>query len=255
VSGANPEDTQDDPYPARNELVERYYPLCRAIARHYRGYKVDTDDLAQEAALGLIRAAEKYRDAGRLSFGSFAARGIKSAIRDALSYNGPVWQLPKRALRIRARYLRAEAEVSKGREDAPNPSETLDAMGVVRGSTRDQVLSVVDALGVAATSQERPRDFVIPDRSSKPEFSKEDVDWLRNALDQIPDDERTLLSVRHGLDGQPPRSYKEMARMSSLTREGIRKRVLKAEACLRRRWESDREEIRPRSGANPRGNT
>ncbi|HWF55412.1 MAG TPA: sigma-70 family RNA polymerase sigma factor, partial [Solirubrobacteraceae bacterium] len=49
---------------AKNQLVEAHLRLVVALARRYVGQGLALGDLAQEGAIGLIRAAEKF-DPGR----------------------------------------------------------------------------------------------------------------------------------------------------------------------------------------------
>lgn len=67
--------------------LERYYPMCDAIAhqicgRHPR-YFLYVEDAAQEAKLAVWRAAKRH-DPGRLEFRSYIRRRIKGAVVDVL---------------------------------------------------------------------------------------------------------------------------------------------------------------------------
>lgn len=61
---------------ARVELVERFLPLARKLARRYSGAHEPIDDLMQVARLGLVKAIDRF-DVGRsTAFSSFAVPTI-----------------------------------------------------------------------------------------------------------------------------------------------------------------------------------
>lgn len=49
---------------AREQLVERYLPLAKQLARRYQRADEPLDDLQQVASLGLLKAIDRF-DAGR----------------------------------------------------------------------------------------------------------------------------------------------------------------------------------------------
>lgn len=61
---------------AREQLVKRYLPLAKKLARRYRGAREPLDDLEQVASLGLVKAIDRYDPERGNGFQSFAVPTI-----------------------------------------------------------------------------------------------------------------------------------------------------------------------------------
>ena len=67
---------------------------------------------------------------------------------------------------------------------------------------------------------------LIPDEGTESPFEAAAEAMMRERLDEVLDNlpyrERRIIALRYGLDGEPPRTLDEVARMFSLTRERTR---------------------------------
>src|SRR4051812_26931555 len=61
---------------ARAELVERFLPLARQLARRYQRSEEPLDDLIQVASLGLIKAIDRFDADRQVAFSSYAVPTI-----------------------------------------------------------------------------------------------------------------------------------------------------------------------------------
>jgi RNA polymerase sigma-B factor len=61
---------------ARAELVDRFLPLARKLARRYQGAREPLDDLLQVASLGLVKAIDRFDYTRGTAFSSFAVPTI-----------------------------------------------------------------------------------------------------------------------------------------------------------------------------------
>ncbi len=90
---------------ARERLIRNYLPLANSIARRFdRGRRVPLEDLEQIAAIGLLKALDRYDPANGAAFSTFAVPTVQGEIlryfRDFTWAVRPPRELQERAIRI-----------------------------------------------------------------------------------------------------------------------------------------------------------
>src|ERR1700748_777291 len=68
----------------RESLIESHLPLAKSVARRYAGRGVELDDLVQVAAVGLVKAADRFDVQRGVSFSTFAEPTIEGELRHHL---------------------------------------------------------------------------------------------------------------------------------------------------------------------------
>jgi RNA polymerase sigma-B factor len=120
----------------RDELVRRYMPLARSAAARYRHTSESFEDLLQVAALGLLKAIDRYDPSRGFAFSSFAVPTILGELRRHLRDH--TWSVrvprPLQELTQRLRSATDALAVELGRE--PTISELANRLGV----TEEEVL-------------------------------------------------------------------------------------------------------------------
>ena len=88
----------------REELVRNYLPLARTIARRYESPRVPLEDLVQVAAIGLMKAVDRYDPDRGIAFSSYAvptmAGEVQRHFRDHTWGVRPPRELQERAQRV-----------------------------------------------------------------------------------------------------------------------------------------------------------
>jgi RNA polymerase sigma-32 factor len=79
---------------ARDRLVLAHLPLGRLLARRCKAHGVATDDLEQQAVLGLIRSADGFDPERGLRFGTFARWWVRTFLDDYVVRNARVVRPP-----------------------------------------------------------------------------------------------------------------------------------------------------------------
>ena len=125
----------------RDQLVERYLPLARQLARRYQRDQVSFDDLFQVACLGLLKAIDRFDTERGMAFSTFAvptiAGEIKRHFRDRMWSVRVPRDLQELALKVEG--TASELSLSLGRQ--PIVAEIADAIGL----SDEDVLEALEA--------------------------------------------------------------------------------------------------------------
>jgi RNA polymerase sigma-B factor len=116
---------------SRNQRVQNHLALVNSVAGHYAARTAELrDDLHQVAALGLIRAAERYDSGSNVPFAAFARPHIRGAVLHYLRDVAPLVRVSRR-LQERSRALRQcrEAMAAATGQEA-TPAELRSQLGL-----------------------------------------------------------------------------------------------------------------------------
>jgi RNA polymerase sigma-B factor len=130
-----------DPH-ARDRLIRAFLPLADAIARRFdRGNGVPLEDLRQVAALGLIKAVDRFDPDNGAAFSSFAVPTIQGEIRRHL--RDFTWTVrPPRDLQERAiRIARERDQLTSDLRRSPTAAELAQRLGC----TVEDILDAAEA--------------------------------------------------------------------------------------------------------------
>jgi RNA polymerase sigma-B factor len=184
------------------QIVRRCLPLAEHIARRYDNRGEPRDDLVQTARLGLLHAIERFDPASGNQFLSFAVPTIMGEVKRYFRDSGWSVHVPRRLKETRAQVTHATAELSQSLGRAPTPSELAEKLGMDRHL-------VVESLIAAQCYQTRSLDAPaggdaddspsIVERLGHHDTRIDAVEFreaLRPLLAQLPQRERTILSMR-----------------------------------------------------------
>jgi RNA polymerase primary sigma factor len=220
---------------ARKRMIEANLRLVVRIARDYVGRGIPMDDLIGEGNLGLIRAAQEFDPRFGTRFSTYASYWIKQAIRHALINTTTTIRLPAHMVGLLTRWRRAERSLGRELRRAPTFEEVASYLGLsetqktlVARAHQARQLKLESGLAGEA-NRWSPEEAI--DRSEAPGSAMEAEDEraeLFSRLDRLDDRERTIVSLRYGLEGSVPMTLKEIGRRLGVTREWVRKIELRA---------------------------
>lgn len=110
---------------ARDAIVERFMPLARQIARRYLP-AAELDDLEQVAAMGLVKAVDRFDPGRGLAFSSLAVPTIAGEVKRYLRDHAWSVRVPRDLQETYLHLDRATADLTAELGRAPTASELAD---------------------------------------------------------------------------------------------------------------------------------
>jgi RNA polymerase sigma-B factor len=186
---------------AREQLVQRFLPLARQLARRYQRGGEPLDDLVQVASLGLLKAIDRFDPTRETAFSSFAVPTILGELKRHFRDKGWSVRVPRDLQELAVRLDPVGEALARELGRAATPGELAERLGV----SLEQVLEAREAAGAyRAVSLDRPRDddedgdgigvaFGIEDAG----FSEaEDSATVQRLMRVLSDREREVLRLR-----------------------------------------------------------
>lgn len=139
---------------AREQLIERYLPLARRLARRYQRVEEPLEDLVQVASVGLIKAIDRFDEQRSVVFSSYAVPTILGELKRHFRDHTWAVRVPRDLQELALRVDRTITRLSVGRRRSPSVGEIAQAVD----ATEEQVLEALEAAGAyRAGSLDAPR--------------------------------------------------------------------------------------------------
>jgi len=139
----------------RDELIERFLPLARKIARRYIPSSEPYEDLVQVASLGLVKAVERFDPGRGFAFTSFAVPTIVGELKRYFRDSGWALHVDRSAQERARKVLDAQQKISAQTGRPPTIGELSEYLEISQEEVIDglQTAEAYDAISLDAPLQ------------------------------------------------------------------------------------------------------
>lgn len=185
----------------RDQLVEGYLPLAKAVARRFEGRGIETDDLQQVASIALVKAVERFDVERGFRFVTYAVPTIAGDVRNYIRDKTGSMRVP-RDLRTKLYHMQlAREQFERKYLREPSARELAQAMQI----TPDELLMLLDMRRQTDTvsldapvSEDHTAEIGtmlgVEDKGYEQVDSSQWMNWIYSKVDEK---ERKLLTLRY----------------------------------------------------------
>nr|WP_258052688.1 SigB/SigF/SigG family RNA polymerase sigma factor [Streptomyces sp. Ru73] len=186
----------------RGRVINAWLPMAERLALRFRNRGENLEDLQQVAAVGLVKAVDRYDPEHGNAFESFAVPTVIGEIKR--HFRDHMWgvHVPRRVQELRNRVRAARQELTSTIDDhGPTPEQIAEHTGmsvedVVLGS---QALNSFSPLSLDAELQNSDDGCSLADTLGSPEAGFDLVvarEAVKPHLDRLPEREKEILYLR-----------------------------------------------------------
>jgi RNA polymerase primary sigma factor/RNA polymerase nonessential primary-like sigma factor len=214
---------------ARQRMIESNLRLVVSIGKRYMNRGLPFSDIIEEGNIGLIKAVEKYNHKKGFRFSTYASWWIRQSIERAIINQSKLIRLPVHVVERVNHYLSHLEDLVQELGREPGIVEITKKMKLKEGDV-DQIQQLLRKTysldSPIADNKETALKDVIEDTSQvSPIIKAEGVRRREDILqwmESLKENERQVIVLRFGIDGDEPHTLEEIGKILGLTRERVR---------------------------------